>query len=156
MEGRRGGIVQQNCGRYDKRIECSGGRSDTRVWRKSCDSWAVAVGSSFAELAVSFENAAADEERSRITEQGVSCFTRPHGIDDWLRILNDMPAAELYRLLEANCLLTRELLSDTCEAPPLFSGRTLFQAHTWSCKGRSFMGRRTVSPSPTFNCCPVT
>lgn len=67
-------------------------------------------GSSFVEIAVLFEKAITDEERSRLAEDGVTYFTHPHGIDDWGKTLKGMPDTDLYRLLEAQCLLTRELL----------------------------------------------
>lgn len=67
-------------------------------------------GSSFDELAISFENVPTVEERRRLAEQGLAYFTRPQGLNDWLRALKGMPDSELYRILEANWLVTQELL----------------------------------------------
>ena len=66
--------------------------------------------SSFDELAVSFESVETHHERGRLAEQGLALFARPHGLDDWLITLKDMPDQELYRIMEANWMLVRELL----------------------------------------------
>jgi len=66
--------------------------------------------SSFDELAVAFENVPTAEGRSRLAEQGLTYFTRQHGLNDWLRALEGMPDSELYRILEASWVLTQELL----------------------------------------------
>lgn len=57
-------------------------------------------GRPFGELAVSFEDAVTDEERSRLAEQGLTYFTRPHGLNDWLVVLEGMPDPEFYRIVE--------------------------------------------------------
>ena len=66
--------------------------------------------SSFDELAVSFERAETSQERARAAEQGLALFTRPQGLDEWLITLKGMPDQELYRIMETNWMLIRELL----------------------------------------------
>ncbi|KIT93625.1 hypothetical protein A6F49_02305 [Enteractinococcus helveticum] len=65
---------------------------------------------SFEELADSFERVETQQDRSRLAKQGLAYFTRPHGLNDWLRALEGMPDAELYCILELSWALTQELL----------------------------------------------
>jgi len=64
----------------------------------------------FAELAASFEKVETYEQQSRLAEQGLAYFDEPGGLNDMLQWLKGMPDAELYRILEASWMFTREVL----------------------------------------------
>ena len=64
----------------------------------------------FEELAASFEKVETYEQQSRLAEQGLAYFDEPAGLSDMLQWLKGMPDAELYRILEASWIYTREVL----------------------------------------------